>query len=408
MLAASTIAAWLALVWSAVLLWLAIGAVIRRTQLDAAHRQATARVRAAGEGLVADRRVLLIRPCAGAEPHLADNLRSTARARSDARLRVVFCVDDPDDRALPIAEAVAAQLREEGLEVRVEIHPPTGPNRKASMLAAVLRAHAREHELIVNVDSNVDLDGFDLDALLGPVLGDVLGSDGEAGRVGVAWAPWAEQRGFAGVGPRASEAVLGGSLTAFPLLCGLHPNGLVGKIWAARVDALDSAGDFGELACYLGEDLAMAERLRAAGWTIAVAPVRGRARGGQPSFAQVVERFGRWMLVVRGQEPRLLPSYPLFFFATPLVGVIAALGLPGRPDLALMALAMAFVARLLVTLAARHWSGRGLRPGAALVDLALSDLVLLLAWIRAVSRREVEWRGRRLKVEPGGQLSAVD
>jgi ceramide glucosyltransferase len=43
-----------------------------------------------------------------------------------------------------------------------------------------------------------------------------------------------------------------------------------------------------------------------------------------------------------------------------------------------------------------------------LLDAALSDLVLMLAWIRAVSRREVEWRGHRLRVEPGGQLSAID
>jgi ceramide glucosyltransferase len=400
MLAASAFAAWLALIWSAVLMWLAIGAVIRRTQLQTAQRA----LAAAGQPATLGRRVVLIRPCAGAEPGLRDNLLSIARVSTGARLRIVFCVDHVDDGARPIAAEVADQLRAAGLDVRVEIHPPTGPNRKASMLAAVLREHADEHELVVNIDSNVDLDhegrGFDLDGLLQPVLG--------PGRVGVCWAPWSELRGFAGLGPRASEAVLGGSLTSFPLLCALHPNGLVGKIWAARIDALDSTGEFAELAGYLGEDLAMAARLRAAGWTIAVAPGIGRARGGQPSFAQVIERFGRWMLVVRGQEPRLLHSYPLFFFATPLVGVIAAFGIPGRPELALMALGLAFAARLLVTFAARFWSGRGLRPVPALVDVVLSDLVLMLAWIRAMSRREVEWRGHRLRVEPGGQLTAID
>ncbi len=394
MLAASKVAAWLALVWAAVLLWLAIGAVLRRYQLHARFRERT-------RGSAAGRRVLLVRPCAGAEPGLRANLLSLQTLTSAAQLRVVFTVDGPDDGARPIADAVAEQLRDEGFDVRVEVHPPIGPNRKASMLAAVLHRHAEAHELIVNVDSNVDLGGFDLDALLSPVL------DPDS-RVGVAWAPWSEQRGFPGVGPRASEAVLGGSLTAFPLLCGIHPNGLVGKIWAARVDALAAAGEFAELARYLGEDLAMAERLRAAGWTIAVAPVLGRARGGQPSFVQVVERFGRWMLVVRGQEPRLLPSYPLFFFATPMVGAIALLGLTGNFEVALTALVLAFVARLSVTLAARYWSGRGLRPLPALIDAALSDLVLMLAWIRAVSRREVEWRGHRLRVEPGGRLSAVE
>ncbi len=394
MVHASNLAAWLALIWAAVLLWLAIGAVLRRYQLHARSREA-ARACAAG------RRVLLIRPCAGAEPGLRDNLLSIRSMTSAARLRLVVCVDSPDDGARPIAESVVRQLRDEGWDARVEIHPPRGPNRKASMLAEVLRGHAEAHELVVNVDSNVDLDGFELDALLSPVL--------EPGtKVGVCWAPWAEQRGFTGVGPRASEAVLGGSLTAFPLLCGLHPNGLVGKIWAARLDALAEAGEFADYARYLGEDFAMAERLRGAGWTIAVAPVLGRARGGQPSLDQVIERFGRWMLVVRGQMPRLLPSYPLFFFATPMIAALAVLGLHGNPDVAVTALALAFVARLQITLTARYWSRRGLRPVPALVDAALSDLVLMLAWIRAVRRREIEWRGHRLRVEPGGQLTAVD
>src|SRR5690606_25872268 len=218
--------------------------------------------------------------------------------------------------------------------------------------AAVLRERGRDHELVVNIDSNVDLDGYDLDALLAPVLDELT-------RVGVAWAPWTEHRKFPGVGPRASEAVLCGSLTAFPLLCGIHPNGLVGKMWAARIDALTDAGEFGELADYLGEDLAMADRLRAAGWSVAVAPVLGRARGGQPSFSQSVDRFARWMLVVRGQQPRLLPSYPLFFFATPLVAGLALLGLAANPTLSAVALGLASGVRLLVSLLARYWSGRG-------------------------------------------------
>jgi ceramide glucosyltransferase len=396
--ALARVAAYLALAWAAILLWLGLGAVIRRAQLH--HR-----FRSRAPACAAGRRIVLIRPCAGLEPGLLDNLLSVQTAECEAELRVVLTVDSPDDAALPVLEAAAAQLRAEGLDAAVEIHPPTGPNRKASMIAAVLRGHGPTREVIVNVDSNVDLDGFDLDALLEPVLA-TAAEVGE--RVGVAWAPWVEQRTAAGVGPRCSEAVLGGSLTAFPLLCALHPHGLVGKIWAARIDALTSTGEFGELARYLGEDLAMADRLLAGGWKIAVVPVLGRVRGGAPSFEQVVERFGRWMLVVRGQQPRLLPSYPLFFFATPLVLALALLGAPAAPGASLVALGLAASARLIVTLTARHWSGRGLRAIPALLDAALSDTVLLLAWLRAVTRREVEWRGRRLRVEPGGELSAIE
>ena len=76
----------------------------------------------------------------------------------------------------------------------------------------------------------------------------------------------------------------------------------------------------------LAEDLEMAARLRATGWAIVAAPVLGRARGGDPDFSQVVARFGRWMLAVRGQRPGLMPTYPLFFFATPMVLALALFG----------------------------------------------------------------------------------
>lgn len=392
----SSAAAFVALVWAAVLAWLAIGALIRRAQLER-------RFRSRPPHALAGRRVLLIRPCAGDEPNLLANLCSATTLRSQAELTVVMTVDDPRDGARPVVEEAVDRLRAAGVDARLEIHPPTGPNRKASLLAAVLAGPGTgEVEFVVNADSNVDLEGFELDALLAPLL---VGEGPD--RVGTSWAPWAEQRSLPGLGARASEAVTGGSLTAFPLLCGIYPSGLVGKLWAARRDALEESGGLDGLTHYLGEDLAMAERLRAAGWGIAVAPVLGRARGGRPSFSAVVTRFARWMLAA-SQRPLLLVSYPLFFFATPLVLMLAALGALARPSVALSAVGLCLIARGMVTLAARYWSRRGLRLPAAFVDAALSDLVLMLAWLRAVSSREVAWRGHTLRVGRDGRLSAVD
>jgi len=390
----ATVVAHLALIWGALLLWLAIGAVIRRAALQR---------RFAGRGAVdpsalAGRRVLMTRPCAGAEAKLLDNLRSVAALDTRAVLRVVMTIDDPDDGARPIIEAVVAELRAAGVEAELAVLSPTGPNRKASMIAATL-ADA-DYEVLVNVDSNVDLRGFPLDALLAPLF------DPEQ-HIGATWSPWSEQQTHAGVGPRASAAVLGASLTAFPLLCGLYGAGLVGKIFAARREAIEAC-EFGDLTHYLGEDLEMANRMLRAGWKIAPVPVLGRTRTGAPSFAAVVTRFGRWMLAARGQRPELIMTYPLFFFATPMVLTLATIGLTTRPRLALIGAALAVVARLLVALAAQYWSARPLGLGRALVEAVLGDLALGLAWIKAMTRREVVWRGHRLRVEPSGRLAAVE
>lgn len=388
---AGSVAAFVALAWGAVLAWLAMGAVIRRTALQR-HSRAQAPISASGK------RVLLVRPCAGAEPGLLENLVSLASVTSAAKLTVVMSVDDPEDGARPVIEAARERLRATGVDAHTEVLAPIGPNRKASMLSQLLRSND-EWEFVINVDSNVDLGDYPLDELLAPLLRDA--------RVGAVWGPWSELRRHPGLGPRASEAVLGASLTAFPLLCGIYADGLVGKIWAARREALAEC-DFDSLTHYLGEDLEMANRLRARGWGIVAASTLGRARGGEASFEQVVERFGRWMLAVRGQRPLLLPTYPLFFFATPLVLMLAGLGAFAQPKIALMAASLAILGRVIVTLAAQYWSGRRMGPGRVIVEAGLGDLVLGLAWVRALTRRDIAWRGHRLRVEPDGRLMDTD
>jgi ceramide glucosyltransferase len=342
--------------------------------------------------------VLLVRPCAGAEPGLLENLVSAGSLGSAARITIVMSVDDPDDGARPVMEAALERLRAAGMDAHVEIHSPIGPNRKASMLAQVMRQHD-DWEFVVNVDSNVDLHEYPLDELLAPLLRDA--------RVGASWGPWSEVREHAGLGPRASAAVLGASLTAFPLLCGIYADGLVGKIWAARRETLAEC-EFESLTHYLGEDLEMGNRLRSRGWEIVAAATLGRARGSEASFQRVVQRFGRWILAVRGQRPQLLPTYPLFFFATPLVLVLAGLGALGRPAIALAAVGLAVFARVIVTLAAQHWSGRRMGPLRVIVEAGLGDVALGLAWVWALTRRDLEWRGHPLRVEPGGRLVATD
>jgi ceramide glucosyltransferase len=395
---AAQLAAWLAIAWSATLAWLAMGAVICRRRLARRFAAGSTAIQRTAAGPS----VLVMRPCAGAEPDLLANLSSLTSARSSLPLHVVMAVDDPADAARPAIEQALVELQAAGITASFECIPNRGPNRKASILAGVLEGH-RQHDVVINIDSNVDLAGFDFDRLIAPLLAD-------AG-IGTIWVPWSERpragmaggAGAKGLGARASEALLGGSLTAFPLLCGIHPKGLVGKFWAAPRAAIDRIG-FAELVDYLGEDLELARRLLAAGLRIEAASLLVRSPGGPPSFAAAVERFTRWMLVVRAQQTPLSFSYPALFFATPMVLVLAGFGALVRPDLALIAAGLAVLGRAIVALAARHWSGRGLAIGPALVDAVLADLVLGLAWLRAWSSREVSWRGHRLRVDRDGRL----
>lgn len=330
--------------------------------------------------------VLLLRPCAGAEPEL-DRTLSSLPALGPHRLRVCFITAEAGDPAEPAIQRALSSLRAQGVAAEHRLGPPLGPNRKLSQLVAGIAG--AEEEVFLCVDSDVDLEGLPLDALVGPL---------QTGLAAV-WAPPVEvqQRSL---GDRLSRAVLGGSLHAFPLLCGIDPAGLVGKCFALRRDALGAIGGLAPLAHHLGEDMELSRRLRAAGFAVGPAGALCRSVVAGRSPSAVRQRLSRWILVIRGQRPALLPSYPLLLAASPLqVGLALVVGEPG---LALLALA----ARAASSVLARRRCGLPLRPEEILLDTLLGDGLLLWAWLRALRSRRLSWRGQPMFVDREGRLRA--
>lgn len=118
----------------------------------------------------------------------------------------------------------------------------------------------------------------------------------------------------------------------------------------------------------------------------------------------VTSRFGRWLSVVRAQRPALLLSYPLLFFPTLPLLLLSLLASALWLGLAIAGLAI--TARVLVAIAALSASRRRV----ALRDLAfapLADVVLLVAWLRALASRRVEWRGQQLRLSRRGELQRI-
>lgn len=348
--------------------------------------------------LVAPRpRVLVVRPSAGDEPGLAHNLCSLADAHTPFELRCRLAVADVSDAAFPVAQRAASELAARGLDARVVLTAARGPNRKVSQLHHVLVAEdADSFDIVLVADSDVDLASADLGALVAPLCGP---SPADA-----TWAPPAEHGPALTAGDRASHALLGASLHAFPLLAGLDRRGLVGKLFAVRCAALGAIGGFGALAEHLGEDMELARRLLARGGRIEDAPLVARSMASGRSMEQVVARFARWLMVIRAQRPSLLASYPALFFATPLILLLALLGAPAAPVVALAAATLATLARLGVAFAAARAAGRSPSFVSSIHEAILGDLLLARAFVRALGTRQVTWRGTQLIIEPGGVL----
>jgi ceramide glucosyltransferase len=365
---------------------------VATTVLYGAGRAALQRRSGAPRDLAAIR-TLVVRPCAGTEPHLERALASLARARSTAAIACRIAVESASDPAEPIARRAAAALERAGLDARVVLTAADAPNHKAAQIAAVLAAERGPFDAIVIADSDVDLDGFDLDALLGPLfeydkeyrkerrLFPPETPDRRPPRTGAVWAPPVEVGASAGAGDRASAAVLSGSLHAFTIL--------------------------GALERVLGEDMELARRLAAAGHGVRVAPMVARSLKSGRTWRCSVERYARWLTVIRAQRPRLLVSYPLLFLATPLILAGSALVAPFAPAPALAAAVLAVTSRLCAAVCARLLAGLGLSLAASTVDAVLADALLAHAFARALAARTVTWRGRALTIDRRGALDGA-
>lgn len=364
--------------------------------LEALRRSRSRRRDAPPPGAASGTRVLVIRPCAGSEPWLSTTLPSLGGPRQSFALACRFAVAEATDAALPAARDAAAALVAAGVDASVVLTGALGPNRKAAQLAAVIGAERAPFDVVLIADSDVDLGGANLDALVAPL----------AARAALAavWAPPIEDGPARTLGNRASAALLGASLHAFPILAGLDRAGLVGKLFAVKRGALAEAGGFEALVSHLGEDMELARRLRARGHAVEAAPIVARSRVSGRSWGQVEARLARWITVIRAQRPALLPSYPILFFATVPIALLAAAAASAAP----VAGALAVVAvRLAVAAEATRTAGGRVTASLA-VDALLADALLAGAFVRALRSRRFVWRGVALAVDGKGRLIRCD
>jgi ceramide glucosyltransferase len=337
--------------------------------------------------------MLLVRPCAGSEPALARTLASSGAPRTERTVLLRFAVASRDDAAFAVAEDAADALRQAGEDARVVVTGACAPNAKADQLARVLLHESEPFDVVVVADSDVDLAGADLDALVSPLFQE---------RVGATWAAPVEVQPRT-LGDHASAGVLAASLHAFALLAALDPGSLVGKLFAIRRDTLAEVGGFQALASVLGEDMELSRRLRARGLHVVRAPLVARSLAQGRSVRNVIARYARWISVIRAQRPALLIGYPLLFASTgPLMALSCAVALL-EPSSAWLVPAV-LGTRAFVALLAAARSGVKVRPW-FLPQALLADVVLTVAFVAALWSRRVRWRGRALQITRNGRLA---
>lgn len=375
-------------VWSMAVFWTSVEAMRRTIWYGRAARR-NKLARAIGPEKPS---VLVVRPCAGHEPSLEQTLASLAQTRRSFDLRCRVAIESDGDAAVGAASRAVEALQRAGVAAEIVFTGGGGPNRKVAQLAAV----GNDADVIIVADSDVDLEGIDLDVLVAPIV--------SKRPAWVAWAPPIECADPQTWGDRASAAVLGASLHSFPILARLDPRGLVGKLFAIRKNALVAIGGFDSLVGYLGEDMEIARRIRERGGTVVTVPLLARSLAAGRSWSTIVARFARWLTVIRAQRSILLWSYPGLFFATWPIFMVSLWYSFIEPIPGFLAAALVLTTRLSVAFFATYISGRPIFILGVLRDAILADVVLVCAFVHALRTRTITWRNHVLVVDRSGFL----
>jgi ceramide glucosyltransferase len=349
----------------------------------------------------------ILRPCAGLDPELEDNLLSTATARYDGPRALFILVASIEDPAHAVATRVRDRAAIEAPSVQVEVVVTDIQTRHNRKVAQLVRAEGlSDAPVVVVIDSDLRIEDATLPSLVEALVCDP--------RAGAASCPTIDVRRQT-FGDRASAALLTSTPHAFYCLGALAERSggahvLCGAFVAVRRDVLRELGGFASLERFIGEDFELSRRLHAAGYTIPTASVPGRITDHGRSFATVLQRFARWATVTRQQRPHLMITYPLLLGAGPLllissIAVLAA----GAPYAGLIAATVGVLVavRLVLSATLRRAYGLSGSPLRALPAMLLGELLICLGWAAALGRPIVAWRGVRYRVGRGGQIELI-
>lgn len=332
----------------------------------------------------------ILKPLAGVDDGLEENLASFADMTYDGPWEVLLGVRDALDPAFPVAQAAVRRWPD---RFRLFIQEDTpGQNPKVNQLITLER-HA-EHEVLVVSDSNVRIHQSYMEEIAGEitqpqvscVTHPVIGAGEET------------------LGSRMDNLHLCASI-ASGQISAMMASGrplVVGKSMAFWRSDLVKLGGFDAVKDCLAEDFVF-------GWRVRFELKKKVAMGKRPvvgyscrkGVGDFVRRYARWGVVHRTS---------VSFFTSLSQGLLqpwffAALAVLVAPSsLTLSALAFVLVAKILMDLFYVNY----FRPTPVTLKLlgalVLKDVITQLCWVRGFFVRTVMWRGNRLRVGPNSRL----
>jgi ceramide glucosyltransferase len=333
--------------------------------------------------------VSVLKPLHGDEPLLAEMLRSFC-AQDYPRFEVILGARDPNDPALAVARAIAAEFT----HVRVVDgrDAPRHTNPKANTLAGIV-PHARG-EIIAIADSDMRVDPQWLRAVAAAF------DEPDVGAVTCLYRGVPLDGLAATLGAMANHEHYAPSVLVAELLGPLRYT--FGSTMAVRRELFEAIGGLDALGAHVADDAVLGELVVAGGARVALAPYVVENVVDEPTLAALWSHELRWARTHRALRPAayvgIALTYPL-----PLALLHLALART-RASVALVAAAAGL--RYALTASAREAFDVKERVRPELVPLR--DLLGLAIWAAAFVSRGVAWRGDDFRLAPDGRLLPRD
>ena len=305
------------------------------------------------------------------------------------RFQTLFCVQDPDDPALPLLKRLRDRFPAADLDIVIS-NGRIGYNPKVNNLS---NAYAlAKHEFLIISDSDVRVGRDFLRRLVPPM---------RQPKVGIVTCFY-RSTGPAGFGARLESISVNAHFLPQTLvaafLCGMRF--ALGAVMLVRRSAFEAAGGLEALSHHLADDFLLGHIVAAAGFRVEFSPVLVDSIPAHFTPAQQFAHLVRWSRTIRACNPLgyagtlLLHGGPLLLLCAPLGGGLKALALCAAVE----AWRMACLA----------WIHAGVLDNPkALRDIAwlpVSDLIQFAAWAAGLTSASVTWRGEIYSVTAGGRL----
>jgi len=338
--------------------------------------------------------VSLFKPLHGAEPGLAENLRSFyEQDYLLPAIEIIFGARSEEDAGLAIARTVAAEYPNITTKF-IASGEPWAPNAKVCSL--VRMAQEASHDLWVVSDSDVQVGRDYLRRLVAPF------ADARVGCVSCLY----RGVGQVGVWSRLEAAAMSIEMSSGVAVANMMEpmQFALGPTMAARRACVQEIGGFESLADFCADDFVLGNRIAAHGHTVALSSYTIDHIVLHAKFLDSIKHQVRWMKSTRFSRPKGHFGTGLTF-ATPFgLLVFAAALLLQRPWLGVAALAWSVVGRMLQAWVVGKYVVEERTLWQTVLLFPIRDLMGFFFWMLSYSSNRILWRGEIYELLAEGRM----